>query len=232
MGEVGETDRHYGGNRARPAYPWQCPNCNANNIGRVEDGCPACQANKDGKVVGIPKVTRRTRSQVLADANPQPLRTLSKPEPIQLAAPAPQPLPAPVGVLVDAAVLVLQYVHGSTPAEVHALDELQRAVRVFLPIDQQAHIEVLQGVALNPAGELIAQPPPQLNSQLLDPRTILTIAAALDHFAEQVLAVAASPDFLSEDEAVGLAEQLRASLPEDLDQVLSETQPAEQEPEA
>ena len=231
MGEVGETDRHYGGNRARPAYPWQCPNCNANNIGRVEDGCPACLANKDGKVVGIPKVVKRRAA--LAPERATSLRVAATPLAAGPAVPLATIATHDFQALVDAAVLVLQYVQPITEYEIMIMGKLQGAVRPFLP---QPPVTMMGSVSGQPAAAA-PEPAPvldpvQLNSQLLDPRTILTIAAALDHFAEQVLAVAASPDFLSENEAVGLAEQLRASLPEDLDQVLSDTQPIEQEPEA
>lgn len=226
MGEVGGTDFHYDGERQRPAYAWRCPSCQAANMGRTEDGCPQCHAGQDGKVVGIPQVARR-RSRTAPVS--RGLMT-----PIQSAPPAPSALPAPVTILVSAAVLVLQYVHPSTQDEIDAMQQLKRAVAPFTRELIEGRYEdlilksqpIITTVGRPPMGELDEDrpedPAPPLPSlaQDWDARTILTIAAALDHFAEQILVNLTSDDFLSADEAQDLANQLRATLPEDLDSVL------------
>lgn len=195
MGEVSSTDRYYGTERTRPAYAWKCPNCAADNMGRVEDGCPACGANRDGKHVGIPKIARRPR---VSPPPTSPPVAPSAPELMSLSA------------LVGAAVQVLSVFHPQTQAETDALLALERAVVPYLKTTE------FPLVAREDSPRVDAPPPPvYLQDAILDARTILTIAAALDHFAEQILQVQDLPEFLSAEDAQRLAETLRAHLPVD-----------------
>jgi hypothetical protein len=99
--------------------------------------------------------------------------------------------------------------HPQTPEETAALLARERAVMPYL---KQTEFPVLEADA--PAAD--APPPPvYLQDAIIDARTILTIAAALDHFAEQILQVQDLPEFLSAEDAQRLAETLRAHLPVD-----------------
>lgn len=218
-GEIGGTPRHYKAGKA--VYGWKCPNCGQEQMGRVEHGCQNCGAGRDAQFKARPN-PRKTSTESL---HRRPAATTV---PVQNAAPTYlDPYPLPVQNLVSASRLVLLEVQPKTNAEVEALLALENAVGKFASVKSRflpRHQVEQPAMTLAPEPDTWEQPEEavKLNDQLLDPRTILTLAAALDYFADQVLMIVdpASSEFLSEDHTRALSQRLRQTLPPDLASVL------------